>query len=98
MRSLFAIQSAGFNLVLTINLAAIQSNWLKLQDIGANAKVAGVIKANAYGLGADQVGNALYQVGCREFFFASIDEALAGRFFLPSDTTIYVLGVIQVGD
>jgi alanine racemase len=98
MRSLVAIQSAGFNLVLTINLAAIQSNWLKLQNIGTNAKVAGVIKANAYGLGADQVGNALYQVGCREFFFASIDEALAGRFFLPSDTTIYVLGGSQVGD
>jgi alanine racemase len=84
--------------VLTIDLAAIQSNWLKLQSIGTGAKVAGVIKANAYGLGADQVGNALYTVGCREFFFASIDEALAARGFLPPDTIIYVLGGIRAGD
>lgn len=84
--------------MLTIDLAAIQSNWLKLQTIGAGASVAGVIKANAYGLGADQVGNALYAVGCREFFFASIDEALAARAFLPADAIIYVLGGIRVGD
>lgn len=84
--------------MLTIDLSAIQSNWLKLQSIGAGAGVAGVIKANAYGLGADQVGNALYAVGCREFFFASIDEALAARAFLSSDAIIYVLGGIRAGD
>lgn len=84
--------------MLTIDLAAIQSNWLKLQTIGAGASVGGVIKANAYGLGADKVGNALYAVGCREFFFASIDEALAARAFLSSDAIIYVLGGIRKGD
>lgn len=84
--------------MLTIDLATIQSNWLKLQTIGAGANIAGVIKANAYGLGADQVGNALYTVGCREFFFASIDEALAARGFLPSDTIVYVLGGTRAGD
>lgn len=84
--------------MLTIDLTAIQSNWLKLQVIGAGASIAGVIKANAYGLGADQVGNALYAVGCREFFLASIEEALAARRFLPLDTTLYVLGGIRAGD
>lgn len=84
--------------MLTIDLAAVQSNWLKLQAIGAGANIAGVIKANAYGLGADQIGNALYAVGCREFFLASIDEALAARRFLPLDTTVYVLGGIRAGD
>jgi len=84
--------------VLTIDLAAIQSNWLKLQTIGAGASVAGVIKANAYGLGADLVGNALYAVGCREFFFASLDEALAARAFLPEAAIIYLLGGIHAGD
>lgn len=84
--------------MLTIDLAAIQSNWLKLQAISAGVNVAGVIKANAYGLGADLVGNALYAVGCREFFFASINEALAARSFLPSDGIIYVLGGIRAGD
>lgn len=84
--------------MLTIDLAAIQSNWLKLCAVGVNATVAGVIKANAYGLGAAQVGNALYGVGCREFFFASINEALAARTFLPTDTIIYVLGGIGAGN
>lgn len=84
--------------MLTIDLAAIQSNWLKLRALGASAAVAGVIKANAYGLGAAQVGRALYDVGCREFFFASIDEALAARAFLPAYTTIYVLGGIGIGN
>lgn len=84
--------------MLTIDLVAIQSNWLKLQTIGVGARVAGVIKANAYGLGASQVGNALYAVGCREFFLASVDEALAARDFLPSDAIIYVLGGIRAGD
>lgn len=84
--------------MLTIDLAAIQSNWLKLQTIGAGVGVAGVIKANAYGLGADKVGNALYAVGCREFFCASIGEALAARSFLPTDAIIYVLGGIRSGD
>ncbi len=84
--------------MLTIDLAAIQSNWLKLQAINAGVNVAGVIKANAYGLGADLVGNALYSVGCREFFLASINEALAARSFLPSDAIIYVLGGVRSGD
>lgn len=84
--------------MLTIDLAAIQSNWLKLQSISSGACVAGVIKANAYGLGANLVGGALYSVGCREFFFASLEEALAGRDFLPSEAIIYVLGGIHTGD
>lgn len=84
--------------MLTIDLAAIQYNWLKLKGISSGACVAGVIKANAYGLGADQVGNALYAVGCREFFFASIEEALSAKAFLPETAIIYVLGGIHAGD
>ncbi len=84
--------------MLTIDLTAIQANWLKLQTIGIGANVAGVIKANAYGLGADKVGNALHRVGCREFFFASIDEALAARSFLPPSSIIDVLGGVRPGD
>lgn len=83
--------------MLTIDLAAIQANWLTLQSIGAGAAVAGVIKANAYGLGADRVGNALYEVGCREFFFASIVEARTAKKYLPQSALIYMLGGIKKG-
>lgn len=84
--------------MLTINLAAIQNNWLKLKTLTSSAQVAGVIKANAYGLGAGQVGKALYSVGCRNFFVATLDEAVAARNFFPSDSEIYVLGGIRAGD
>lgn len=98
MHSLFILLSIGFFAVLTIDLANIQSNWLKLKSMASNVCVAGVIKANAYGLGADRVGNALYAVGCREFFFASIDEALTAKAFLPDRAILYVLGDIRAGD
>lgn len=94
----FKAQSGGFSNVLTIDLAAIQANWLTLRTIGSSVNVAGVIKANAYGLGAVQVGNALYSAGCREFFFASIDEALAAKSYLPQSTLIYMLGGVNKGD
>lgn len=94
----FNAQSGGLSNVLTIDLAAIQSNWLTLQIIGPGANVAGVIKANAYGLGAAQVGNALYEVGCREFFFASLDEALVAKKYLPQTALIYMLGGVSKGD
>lgn len=84
--------------MLTIDLAAIQANWLKLQTINTGDSVAGIIKANAYGLGADKIGSALYEVGCREFFFASIDEALAAKNYLPPSSLIYMLGGVNNGD
>ena len=84
--------------MLTINLAAIQNNWLKLKALASSAQVAGVIKANAYGLGAEQVGRALYDISCREFFVATLDEALAARKFLPDDAKIYVLGGVRAGN
>lgn len=77
--------------MLTIDLAGIQANWLYISSLSQGA-VAGVIKANAYGLGALQVGLSLYAVGCREFFVATLDEGLAARGFLPKDAVIYVLG------
>ncbi len=83
--------------MLTIDLNAIQSNWLQLKSLAPSAQIAAVIKANAYGLGADQVGSALYTVGCREFFVATLDEALAARKFLPAEAVIYVLGGIRNG-
>lgn len=83
--------------MLTIDLSAIQANWLYISSV-SRGMVAGVIKANAYGLGASQVGPALYSVGCREFFVANLEEALAAREYLPADTFIYVLGGPRIGE
>ena len=65
---------------LHIDLAAIASNWQQLRRFGP---VAAVVKANAYGLGAAPVAERLYAAGCRHFFVAHPDEALAIRGAVP---------------
>lgn len=45
--------------------------------------VAGVVKADAYGLGAVQVATTLHAAGCRHFFVAHLSEAVAIRGLVP---------------
>ena len=75
---------------LTIDLGALTENYRLLQRQAGGAKVAGVVKADAYGLGADRVAPALWAAGCRTFFVALPDEGIALRQVLP-DAEIYVL-------
>ena len=83
-------QAAG---KLTIDLRAIRDNYDILRaQVGSNCRVAGVVKANAYGLGADRVGPALYEAGCRDFFVSSINEALALRQVLRGGTICVLNG------
>lgn len=49
-----------------------------------------MVKADAYGLGADRVAPALAEGGCRTFFVACIDEGIALRAVLD-EGEIYVL-------
>lgn len=77
--------------VLTIDLGAIVANWRLLQGRVGRAACAAVLKADAYGLGAAQVGPALAAAGCRQFFVAHLDEAIALRPLLPADATVWVL-------
>ena len=75
---------------LTIDLDAIVRNWRKLCDMATPAAVAGVVKADAYGLGMDRVAPALHQAGCSLFFVAGLEEGAALRALLP-DAGIAVL-------
>src|SRR3982750_997135 len=77
--------------VLTIDLDAIVANWRKLEKTAVPAECAAVIKADAYGCGADPVARALARAGCKTFFVATLGEARAARAALPS-AAIYVLG------
>ena len=76
--------------ILTIDLAAIVANYRLLAAKVAPAECAGVVKADAYGLGVAKVAPALWQAGCRTFFVATLDEGVALRSLLP-DAVIYVL-------
>jgi alanine racemase len=76
--------------VLTVDLDAIVANWRKLEKTAVPAECAAVVKANAYGCGAEQVARALAAAGCKTFFVATVDEARVVRAALPS-ATIYAL-------
>ena len=89
------ISSTG---ILTIDLSAIQSNWLYVSArLSEGADCAAAVKANAYGVGAVEVTKALYAVGCRYFYVVTLHEAVALRNALPKDAVLYVLGGVPDG-
>lgn len=79
---------------LHVDLAAIVANWRLLSALHSSGPVAGVIKANAYGLGAPRVAGALYDAGCRHFFVAYLNEALAVRPVVPDSMVAVLSGLI----
>jgi alanine racemase len=66
--------------VLTVDLNAVAANYRFFREtVGQSCAVAGIVKANAYGLGMAQVAPVLEREGCRQFFVATLDEAIALR-------------------
>ncbi|MBT5827629.1 MAG: alanine racemase [Alphaproteobacteria bacterium] len=78
-----------FDATLYVNLQAVQKNYLTLQQKSFPAKCAATIKANAYGLGVNSILNSLYEVGCRDFFTATLGEAIYLR-KIKEDINIYI--------
>src|SRR5476649_1462809 len=79
------------NAVLEIDLAAITGNWRAgVARLAPETECAAVVKADAYGLGMREVAPILAAAGCRLFFVAQLDEAIALREMLP-DSEIAVL-------
>ena len=76
--------------VLSIDLSAIQKNWRFLASHAGTAECGAAVKGNAYGLGVEPVGRALWEAGCRSFFVARPKEGEELRGVLP-EATIYVL-------
>ncbi len=77
--------------LLTIDLGAIVRNWRKLCALHPTGAVAGVVKANAYGLGAGPVATALIEAGCRHFFVAQPLEGAQLRKHIGHGPMIAVL-------
>jgi alanine racemase len=82
--------------VLEVDLGAIVANWQFLRVMHQSGPVAGVVKADGYGLGARPVAQALYAAGCRHFFVALLDEAMDIRQLVP-DAMVGVLGGLLPG-
>lgn len=78
---------------LTIDLDAIVANWRALDALtGPECETAAVVKADGYGCGATQVGQALARAGARTFFVAVAIEGERLRAVVGPDSAIYVLG------
>ncbi|WP_191060325.1 alanine racemase, partial [Geminicoccus harenae] len=77
--------------MLEVDLDAIVQNWRLMMRLAPGAEVAGVLKADGYGLGAAQVAAALAADGCRTFFVATTEEALALR-RTQAEARIFLLG------
>ncbi len=82
--------------VLTIDLDAIAANYRLLCAMVAPAACAGVVKADAYGLGVERVAPALAAAGCKDFFVANIDEGMRLRGILK-DAGIHVFNGFPPG-
>jgi alanine racemase len=88
---------AGIDAVLTIDLGAIAANWRALAERAAPGLVAGVVKADGYGLGAATVARALLAAGCRHFFVAHLAEGMAVRAAVGPGPLVAVLNGFPPG-
>ncbi|MFM8989841.1 MAG: alanine racemase, partial [Alphaproteobacteria bacterium] len=75
---------------LEIDLAAVARNWNGLRGrLAEGSECGAVLKADAYGLGAAEVAQALGKAGCRRFFVAHLGMARPA---------LHLAGVVQNGD
>ena len=82
---------------LTIDLGALADNWRALAKLAAPGRTAAVVKGDAYGVGLDKAGPALWSAGARVFFVAHSTEGIAARHILPSEAAIVVLNGLESG-
>lgn len=77
---------------MEVNLKNIKDNYRAIQrHIGKGKRIFGVVKGNAYNLGAVEVAKALLEVGADFFAVATPDEAIELR-EAGIDTPVLVLG------
>ncbi|MEM8752972.1 MAG: alanine racemase [Pseudomonadota bacterium] len=82
---------------LTVDLGAIARNWRALAAMNAG-ETAAVVKADAYGLGADQVAPVLAAAGAKTFFVALAEEGAALREAIGEGPRIFVFSGLMPGD
>lgn len=72
---------------LRVDLTAIADNFRLIDQKTPGAEVAGVVKADAYGLGVEPVASALWEAGCQTFYVAEVGEAVELRAVLDARGT-----------
>lgn len=77
-----------------VDLGQLRANWQALSQHVAPSECGAVVKADAYGVGAQQVIPALVAAGCRSFFVATLDEAIAARKLAPGASIFMLDGLL----
>jgi alanine racemase len=80
-----SVSLSSYNAGNEIFIANLRRNSTQKVDTAA------VVKADAYGLGANEVASKLFSEGCRKFFVAHLEEAIRLRKSLVNDAYIFVL-------
>ena len=84
---------------LRIDLDAVLANWRSLDACSSRSTETGaVVKADAYGLGADRVALALARAGARKFFVAVAEEGAQIRQALGDGVDIHIFSGHMAGD
>lgn len=79
---------------LLIDLDALAANWRTIASLAPGIETAGVVKADAYGIGLEPAVRALHAAGCQTFFCATIDEGIRLRQTLPAVQVMVLNGLL----
>ena len=79
---------------VVVDLAALGANYRYLRN-RSRERCAGVVKANGYGLGLQPVVSTLAAEGCKDFFVATLPEALEVRALFPDLRILALSGVVD---
>lgn len=93
--SMTSVKHSSSSPLASVHLQNIISNWKKLATLSGTADTGAVVKANAYGLGAEVIAKALYEAGCRTFFTAHTFEAVEMRKALGPLALIFLFHGLQ---
>lgn len=91
------IQQRQSRAAVTVDLAAVATNVAHLREVVAPAQVWAVVKADAYGHGAVQVGRAALDAGATKLCVATWEEARSLREGLP-DAAVLVMSPLAPGE
>lgn len=81
---------------LTVDLNAVVENWRSMDRLSGAARAGAVVKADAYGFGIEDCGEALHHAGARDFFVMTAEEGATLRAVAPQ-ARIFVLAGLWPG-
>jgi len=83
---------------VTIDLGALRRNVRRLREVAAPAELWAVVKADAYGHGADDAARSALGEGAAALCVATAREGAALRATVPRGTRILVMSPLDAGD